>query len=59
MIRILGQPRPKLIVLEHASAFWLARAEDSALGILKLVKFLVLVSKVSFWDPGIGEFLKE
>ena len=22
-------------------------------------KFLVPVSKVSFWDPGIGEFLKE
>ena len=45
--------------MEHASAFWLARAEDSALGMRKLVKFLVPVSKVSFWDPGIGEFLKE
>ena len=59
MIRILAEPRLGLLVLEHASASWLARAEDSALGILKLVKFLVPVSKVSFWDPGIGEFLKE
>ena len=31
MIRILAEPRLGLLVSEHASASWLARAEDSAL----------------------------
>ena len=49
-----AEPRLGLLVSEHASASWLAMANDSALGILKLMNSWNL-RLLESWNPGILE----
>ena len=63
MIRILAEPRLGLLVSEHASASWLARAEDSALREIEIHEFrktyaiqLPWLLRLLCWDNYLSSF---
>ena len=63
MIRILAEPRLGLLVSEHPSASWLARAEDSALRATDIHEFrktyaiqLPWLLRLLCWDNYLSSF---
>ena len=63
MIRILAEPRLGLIVSEHPSASWIARAEDSALRATDIHEFrktyaiqLPWLLRLLCWDNYLSSF---